>query len=74
MKMLTIPEVARLLMVTRVRAWQMLKENKFKAVKFSHVYAVKESEVKKVLKEKELRKLKNQEKKHEENLSNIPAV
>ena len=72
MKMLTIPEVARLLGVTRVRAWQMLKENKFKAVKFSHVYAVKESEVKKLLTAKELKKIKNQEKNHE--TSDVSAV
>jgi hypothetical protein len=63
MKMLTVPKVARLLNVTRVRVWQMLKEKKFKAVKFSHVYA-----------EKELRKITNQEKTHEETVSNIPAV
>ena len=72
MKMLTIPEVARLLGVTRCRAWQMLKEKKFKAVKFSHVYAVKESEVKKVLKEKELKKIKNLETNHE-NTDSVPA-
>lgn len=74
MNLLTIPEVARLLGVTRIRAWQMLKENKFKAVKFSHVYAVKDSEVKKILKAKELKKIQNQEKNHEKTVSNIPAV
>ena len=69
MKMLTIPEVARVFGVTRCRAWQMLKENKFKAVKFSHVYAVKESEVKKILKAKTEKKEKN----HEENLNTLVA-
>ena len=72
MKMLTIPEVARLLGVTRCRAWQMLKENKFKAVKFSHVYAVKESEIKKLLTQKELKKIKNLETNHE-NTDSVPA-
>jgi len=61
MNLLTIPEVARLLGVTRCRAWQMLKENKFKAVKFSHVYAVKESELDKLLKTKKEKKEKNHE-------------
>ena len=65
MKMLTIPEVARVLGVTRCRAWQMLKENKFKAVKFSHVYAVKESEVNKLLKAKKEKKEKNHESNYE---------
>ena len=75
MKMLTIPELARLLGVTRVRAWQMLQEKKFKAVKFSHVYAVKESEAKKLLTKKELRKLKklkNLETNHE-TIANVPV-
>jgi len=67
MKMLTIPELARLLGVTRVRAWQMLQEKKFKAVKFSHVYAVTESEAKKVLTQRQLKKIKKREK-YENNL------
>ena len=72
MKMLTLPEVAKILGVTRCRVWQMLKEKKIKALKFSHVYAVKSSEVKKVLKLKELEKIKNLENNHEKSDS-VPS-
>lgn len=72
MNLMTIPELARMLGVTRVRAWQMLKENKFKAVKFSHCWAVTEAAAKKILKEKELKKIKEKEKNHE-NSDSVPA-
>ena len=67
MNIMTIPELARLLGVTRARAWQMLKEKKFKALKFSHCYAVTESEAKKVLTQRQLKKIKKREK-YENNL------
>jgi hypothetical protein len=71
MKLITIPQLAELIGCSRVRVWQMLKEKKFKAIKFSHVYAVDMLEAKKILKAQELKKLKKREKNHENSIVDI---
>lgn len=68
----TIPELARMIGCTRARAWQMMKEKKFKATKVSHVYVVTENEAKKVLKAKQEKQTKKQEK-IDEQLNGVSA-